>query len=55
MYRISYKFKNCYGDLVPVVLLFATEKEARQKAVSLRNCRECKDLKVEEASAWRIG
>lgn len=55
MYKLTYHFRNCHGEKVPVVLLFATARDAQRKAIELKNCRECKNLKVEEANAWRTG
>ena len=55
MYKVSYHFRNCHGENVPVVLLFATYRDALKKAVMLRNCRECKNVTVEEANAWTTG
>ena len=55
MFVISYRFKNCHGESIPVVLFFASFRDALKKAVMLWNCRECKNVTVEEANAWTIG
>ena len=55
MFVISYRFKNCHGDNVPVVLYYATESAALWKATILKNCRDVKGLEVKEANKWRIG
>lgn len=55
MFLVSYHFRNCYGDNVPVVLYYATESEAQRKALSLKNCRAVRGLEVKEATPWRTG
>lgn len=55
MFLVSYHYRNCYGDNVPVVLYYATAKDARRKATILKNCRDVKGLEVKEANPWRIG